>query len=616
MRLASALLLGLILLAGSYRAAPAQDSAQDSAQAGTGGVRYEVSIEGLDGADDLEALVNESSVLAARADDPPPSRAALTRRAREDESLFASIAASLGYYDAVFVHRIDPPTDPDGPLRVLVYGDAGPVYRFGDTEIRIAPGEDAADGAAEGEAAAGLDLPQAALGLTPGTPARAEKVVAAEASVVRLLQERAFPLARLLERVATIDRDAKIMSVLLRVDPGPRARFGPVTVTGNDTIARDYILRRLPWFHGEPADIRRLEKGRRALTSTGLFDSAALAFAQEVGPDGLLPVTVTVREREPRSIGAGVSVSTSEGLGTRAHWEHRNLFGGAERLRFEAVYGETESSVSGAFTLPDVIANDQNFTVKSGYAERRTDGYDSESYTVGGRFDRRLSQALSVDYGVSFERSHIEDDGIERRFTLVGLPVGATVDTSDDLLNPSDGWRTRLTFTPYLESLGSTQSFYSTSLRHSHYLALDADGDLILAGRAGIGTTVGASTSNLPADKRFYAGGSGSVRGYAFQSVGPLDSGNEPTGGSSLLDFALELRWRVFGDFGVVPFIDAGQVYDQEVPSLDEELQWAAGLGLRYFTAIGPIRADLAIPLNPRDSDEAFQVYFSLGQAF
>lgn len=610
MRLTLLLLLGFCLLAGGIRPVWAQEDAP--ATDDPPGVVYDVTIEGLDGTEELKSLVEESSVLKARIDDLPVSPAALRRRAREDEEVFVSVARSLGYYDAVFVHRIDDPATPGGPMRVLVYGDAGPVYTFNAVTIRTA--EDTEGGG--GQEAVGISLSREEIGLTQGEPARAGKVVSAESTIVRLLQEQAFPLAKLADRTATIDRDAKTMDLLFRVAPGARARYGKVTVEGNATIDRDYIVRRLPWVYGDPIDIREIDKGRKALTSTGRFDSAGIEFADEIGADGLLPITVTVTEHEPRSIGAGVSVSTAEGLGTRTHWEHRNLFGGAEKLRFEATYGEVESGLTGAFTLPDVFVTDQTFTIETGYTEQRTDGYDSESYKVGGRFDRRLSQALSVDYGLSLERAHIEDDGEEESFTLVGLPLGATLDTSDDLLNPTSGGRTRLKFTPYLESLGSTLSFYSTLLRHSQYLALDEDGDVVLAARAGIGSIMGASTGNLPADKRFYAGGSGSVRGYALQSVGPLDSANEPTGGSSLLDFAMELRWRVFGDFGVVPFVDAGQVYDQELPSLDGDLQWAAGLGLRYYTAIGPIRADIAFPLNPRDSDDVFQVYFSLGQAF
>lgn len=600
MRSALIFALGFFLFAGGIRPAWAQAD-------GPAGLAYAVSIEGLEGHGELRALIEESSVLKARIDDLPVSQAALERRAREDEEVFDSVSRSLGYYDAVFVHRVDGPKLPGGPFRVLVYGDPGPLYTFGDVTILT-------DG--EGGSAVGIPLSREKLGVMAGDPAKASAVVTAETVLIQRLQEQAYPLAKLADRTATIDRDAKTMDLLFRVDPGPKARYGAVTVAGNDSIDRDYIVRRLPWVYGDPVDIRQIDKGRRALTSTGLFDSAGIQLGEEVGPDGLLPITVTVREHSPRSIGAGVSVSTAEGLGSKAHWEHRNLFGGAEKLRLEATVAEVESSLTAAFTLPDVIVTDQTFTIETGYTEQHTDGYDSTGYKVGGRFDRRLTQALSVDYGLSLERSQIEENGVEDQFTLVGVPLGATLDTSNDLLNPTRGGRTRLKFTPYLESLGSTLSFYSSSLRHSQYLALDDAGDLVLAGRAGIGSIVGASTGNLPADKRFYAGGSGSVRGYALQSVGPLDAGNEPTGGSALLDFAMELRWRVFGDFGVVPFIDAGQVYDQEVPNLDQELQWAAGLGLRYFTAIGPIRADIAFPLNPRDSDDVFQVYFSLGQAF
>ncbi|WPZ35210.1 autotransporter assembly complex family protein [Thalassobaculum sp. OXR-137] len=604
MRFASMLFLGLLLFAGGVRPAWAQ---ADPAEEEQPGIVYEVSIEGLDGTGELKSLVEESSVLKSRIDDLPVSEAALERRAREDEEIFDSVARSLGYYDAVFVHRVDDPVDPGGPVRVLVYGDPGSVYTFDALTIRAA---------GKGGLPDGLDLPREDLAVERGAPAKSSAVVDAETNLIRLLQQQAYPLAKLADRTALIDRDAKTMDLVFEVDPGARARYGDIAVKGNDSIERDYIVRRLPWTYGAPVDMREIDKGRRALVSTGRFDSAGIQIGDAVADDGSLPITVTVRERPARSIGAGISYSTSEGLGTSAHWEHRNLFGGAEKLRIETTVAEVETSLTGAFTIPDVLVTDQNFTIESGYIQQYTDGYDSESYTLGGRFDRRISDMLSVDYGLSLERSRIEEDGQEQRFTLVGIPLGASIDTSNDLLNPTRGGRTRIKFTPYLESLGSTLSFYSTSVRHAHYLALDDEGDLVLAGRAGIGTIFGASTGNLPADKRFYTGGSGSVRGYALQSVGPLDASNEPTGGSALLDFGAELRWRVYGDFGIVPFIDAGQVYDQEVPTLDGDLQWGAGLGFRYFTAIGPIRADIAFPLNPRDSDDAFQVYFSLGQAF
>ncbi|GHD50658.1 outer membrane protein assembly factor [Thalassobaculum fulvum] len=593
MRLAVLLLIALLALG---RTAGAQE------QAATG-FPYTVRFDGLDDTRELSALVRDSSALVSKLDDPPPSRAGLRRRAADDLARFETAARSLGYYDAEF--RSD--VEPGDPPVLVVTAAPGPVYAVSEIEIRSVD---------DRSAAIGVELPRRRIGLQPGAPARAADVLSAEAAIVRILQEQAYPLAEAGERSVLIDRDAKTMRVTFRIDAGPAARFGPVAVSGADEVDADYALRRLPWRYGETADIRKVERGRRLLTATGVYETVGVRFADAVGPDGLIPVEVTLTQRKPRSIGAGVSASTSEGAGVSAFWTHRNLFGGAERLDVNGRVSEVETSLTSELRLPDMISNNQDFILGGGLIEERTDGYDSRKVTVGGRFERRISDVLSVDFGATLERSRIEEDSIETQYTLVGLPVGFTVDTSDDLLNPTEGGRTRVRFTPYLETLGSSISFYSMTARHSQYVALDSNRDVVLAGRAAVGSIVGASTGNLPADKRLYSGGGGSVRGYGLQKIGPLDAGGDPIGGSALLEVGAELRWRVFGDFGIVPFIDGGQVYDTERPDLGQELQWAAGLGLRYYTPIGPVRADFAVPLNPRKSDDRYQVYFSLGQAF
>ena len=571
------------------------------------GFRYSVEFEGLGEAQELAGLVRDSSTLLSKVDDPPPSRAGLRRRVDDDLERFEAAARALGYYDAVFDAEIRPAAAASEPSVVTVVADPGVAYTVAALEIR---------GVDESAPAIGGDLPRERIGLEVGAQARSAEVIAAEAAVLRLLQERGHPLASSGDRTVLIDRDAKTMTVTFRVDPGPRARFGPVTVNGAETVDPGFVLRRLPWRFGETADVRQIEGGRRNLAATGVFDTVGVRFGETVDAEGLIPVEVTVVERPHRSIGAGLSVSTAEGFGVNAFRTHRNLFGGAERLDLNARVSEVETGLTADLRVPDVIVNDQDFVLSAGLVQETTEGYDSQKVSVGGRFERRVSDILSVDYGVTLERSLIEEDSVESRFTLVGLPVGATVDTSDDLLNPTQGGRSRLRFTPYLESLGSTISFYSMTARHSHYLALDEDRDLVLAGRAAVGSIIGASTSNVPADKRLYSGGSGSVRGYGLQMIGPLDASDDPVGGRSMVEVGAELRWRVYGDFGIVPFLDGGQVYDSETPDLSQELQWAAGLGFRYFTPIGPIRADIAVPLNPRSSDDRFQLYFSLGQAF
>lgn len=602
MRLAVVLVLALAALAGSaaLRDAAAQDKSEP-------GFAYTVRFEGMAETGELADLVRDSSTLVSKQDDPPPSKAGLRRRAQEDMDRFIAAAHSLGYYDAGFSYEIRPADRGGDPPVVVVTGEPGALYRIADIEIRSVD---------DNSPAIGVELSRERLGLEIGAPARSVDVVAADAAVLRMLHEQGHPLATAGKRTVLIDRDAKTMKVTFRIDPGPAARFGAVTVDGAESVDRDYALRRLPWRYGETADIRLVERGRRQLAGTGVYGSVGVRFGETVGADGLIPVKVTLTERPPRSIGAGVSASTSEGFGTNAFWTHRNLFGGAERLDVNGKLSQVETSLTSDLRLPDVFYTDQDFIVSGGLIEESTDSFDSQKATVGGRFEYRVTDILSVDYGAVLERSRIDDDGVESQYTLVGLPVGTTIDTSDNLLNPTEGGRTRLRFTPYLESLGSSIGFYSMTARHSQYLALDEDGDLVLAGRAAVGSIIGASTTNVPADKRLYAGGSGSVRGYGLQKVGPLDASGEAIGGRSLVEVGAELRWRVYGDFGIVPFIDGGQVYDHETPDLSQELQWAAGLGFRYFTPIGPIRADIAFPLNPRRTDDRFQVYFSLGQAF
>lgn len=571
------------------------------------GVRYTVAFAGMEAVADLADLIRQSSALVSKTDDPPPSRAALQRRVDDDIERFESAARSLGYYDAAFDAAIQPASVAGEPMTVTVTVEPGQAYRIALVEFRTAD---------DAPLVVGAELPAKRIGLAAGAQARAADVVSAQTTALRILHERGYPLAEAGKRTVLIDRDATEMRVTFRFTPGPAARLGPVSVSGAETVDPGFVLRRLPWRFGESADIRKIEDGRRNLASTGVFDTVDVRFGDAVDAEGLIPVQVSVTERAPRSIGAGVSASTSEGLGVNAFWTHRNLFGGAERLDVNGRVSEVETHVTGDLRLPDVILNDQDLVLSSGLVQESTDSYDSQKVSVGGRFERRVNDILTVDYGAVLERSLIDEGDVENRYTLVGLPVGATIDTSDDLLNPTRGGRSRVRFTPYLEYLGSTISFYSMTARHAHYIALDDARDFILAGRAAIGSILGASTNNIPADKRLYSGGSGSVRGYGLQKIGPLDGSGDPTGGRSMVEVGAELRWRVHGDFGIVPFIDGGQVYDTETPDLGQELQWAAGLGFRYYTPIGPIRADIAFPLNPRSSDDRFQVYFSLGQAF
>jgi translocation and assembly module TamA len=140
----------------------------------------------------------------------------------------------------------------------------------------------------------------------------------------------------------------------------------------------------------------------------------------------------------------------------------------------------------------------------------------------------------------------------------------------------------------------------------------------VLAGRARFAGIAGAPTSAIAPSRRLYAGGGGSVRGYAYKGIGPHNSEGDPTGGRSLAEFSLEARVRTGwfdGALGVVPFIDAGTVGESATPDFDE-IKFGAGIGLRYYTGFGPLRLDVAMPLNRGPGDPRIGVYVALGQSF
>ena len=200
---------------------------------------------------------------------------------------------------------------------------------------------------------------------------------------------------------------------------------------------------------------------------------------------------------------------------------------------------------------------------------------------------------------------------------FLSLPARYSWDHSNDLLDPSKGGRFFIQNEPFVDVFGNDVAFNKTSVGYSRYIRLKkAKPRLILATRAKAGFIFGAARDNIPADERFYAGGGGSVRGFRFQTAGELDDNNEPTGGRSFVEFAGELRGNITDEIGAAIFADSGAAYGSTVADFEEPLRIGVGGGLRYFSPIGPIRFDVAFPLDRRESDDPFQIYISIGQAF
>jgi translocation and assembly module TamA len=580
------------------------------AVAGRAGLRYQTTITGA-GSSDLADLLDKVSELKTLEDRLPASEEALRRRADRDLGRLADAAHSLGYWDARFNYDVDAAAEPQ---KVTVKVTPGPLYHVASVAVLGPDGKP-------------LPLPPgpAPLPLKPGDPARTAPVVAAETVVLAALGDSGHPFAKAGNRQVVIDHAAHTMAVTYTIAPGPATRFGALAIEGLKELDPGYVERRLRWRRGEVYDAAKVDDTRRALIESGLFSTVQITPAVDASDPGNARMTIDATERPHRTIGAGVGYNTSQGAAARVYWENRNLFGNAEYLKLSATAGQQVYGVNANFRRPDVFATDQDFLATAEIADDTPTAYHSRRALATVGLERRFGRLLTG--GVAFEAEEADVEQLAnvstntsaqrtQRYTLFGIPAYIKLDTTDNLLSPTRGYRAQLSVTPAHTFSSPGLTFVTNLLSASTYWKVDSDARAVLAGRVAVASLDGAPLAALPADQRIYAGGGGSIRAYGYQMAGPLAPNNDPIGGKSSLVMNFEARLKVTDTIGVVPFVDAGSYYESSVPQLGQRLLYGVGLGLRYYTAFGPLRLDLATPLYKRSADSWVQVYISLGEAF
>lgn len=578
---------------------------------------YSVVFQAADSAlADFEANLREISLSVTLIDEPPKTQPGLKRRAEQDVERIFKLLRSRGHYDASVSFRILTDADLNTTHRVVFEFDPGPIYLI--EEVLVVEDDRAPVPASEEV------LKQ--LGLDLGAPATAQSIISAQTALERFFRRAGRPIAKVEKRTTKIVPERHSMRVTYKVQRGPTATFGMTVYEGLEGVEEKYLGRQVPWQFGDTYDARLIEEFQRKLVQSGLFESVLVAPVTDGIADAesdLEPVPVnvrvTVQERPHRSLGFGASYSTSIGPAARAFWEHRNIFGQAERFRGALVLSPVERGVDLTYRKPFFLREDQAFLAQGDFKDVTSDAFDERHAEAFAGVERRLSDTWTATVGPTVDLISQESESVrESEVVLLGFRGNLNWDSTDNLLNPTRGGRIDLALSPYKVAISSGDPFLSTAVVGSTYLQIDNDGDFILAGRTKLGAIIGAELVNVPAGKRFYAGGGGSVRGYGFQRLGPLDGSLDPTGGRSVLELGAEMRFKVTEDFGIVPFMEAGNVYVEDIPPLGEsDLRWGAGIGVRYFTEFGPIRFDVAVPIDQRENiDDPFQLYISLGQAF
>lgn len=579
---------------------------------------YEAELSLSGGSDDLKDQLEAASVLIRESSAPPSGSDGLIARALNDFDRLVAQLYLQGFYGGTVSIRLGGEAlqsvlergEIPGPRPVQVAIDvtAGPVFTFGS--LRISTGAEAVPGAPE------------TWGLVPGETANSAKIVAAERQIVNALRQNGYPKAQIAKRDITADHATGKLDVELIAEAGPAAQFGTVTVEGTSVTDPEFVAEMAMIPEGERYDPEVLAKAQKRLNDLGIFATVSMVEGEVAGTDGRMPVTIKVAERKRHVLGAGATWSSSEGGGVEAYWRRRNLFGKGELLSVEGSAGrlgnqsaeDMEYAARIAFEKPGAFGPMTSFSTSIGAKQETPDAYTSRSVTGDAYLKRTFSDHLSGRAGAEVSFIDETDAFGNRTYLLAGIPAELTYDTRDDAFNPSSGILAVAFAEPaYDIRNGNGMMFMKGSF--STYAALDEAKRFILAGRVAAGSIVAPGVDDVPASRRFFAGGGGSIRGYAYRNTGPRRDG-EVTGGRSMVELSGEVRVRITESFGVVGFVDAGNSYNAMAPDLSRPFKIGVGGGIRYFTPIGPLRLDVAVPLSPEKDDPEFGVYLGLSQAF
>ncbi|MEO9212603.1 MAG: BamA/TamA family outer membrane protein [Caulobacteraceae bacterium] len=577
------------------------------------------------------ALREEIEQAIGETKTPPQNALDARRRARDAATDVIELLRSEGYYAGA----ADPDVLPGEPPRAVVRIAPGTRFHLSGATVQWVGG--APDAASAAAATGALHIPA-------GAPGRAADVLAAEGRVVAALQKQGYADAETRPREVVVDYAQDSVTPTYRIAPGERVRLGAIVVKSKGRSRVRWLRSLAPWKPGDLYDPVKVAKLEQRLVDTGVYNSATVALApKDEETAGRRPVIVTLVDRPPHTIEAGATYSTSQGSavdpigqglgadsnlqgsGADARFILYNRLGVADTLTTTLHLYDIQQKLAVEEVLPDWRRPDQILRVGGAIARDLTPAYDDQGVGVRLEVERHFTKTTFVTVGAAAEyvstldKSAVNADGqpLGKAITIfVPSLLGAVaLDRSNSVLDPTRGWRVEARAEPTLVTGDRNLAFVKLQTQVSGYLPFGPDARTVLAGRLKLGEIAGGSIPDVPVDRRFYAGGGGSVRGYGYQQVGPRLSNNTPEGGTSLAEASVEVRQKLTRQLGVVAFADVGAVGVGPAPGFNHP-GVGVGLGLRYDLGFGPFRLDVATPLTTQKGDSRIQVYISIGQSF
>ena len=556
----------------------------------------------------IQALSKASLVLAAHRDSSSNPQDIIAA-ARADYARMVGILYAHGRYSGTVHIRVDgreaasmSPLDmPEQISQVEISIVPGPVFHLGTA--RIAPLPD------------GTELPAA---FTPGRIAGSGIIEEAARAGIAAWRDAGHAWAEIGGRTITANHARQELDVALSALPGPRLRFGQLLPDAGSAVrtARIRSIAGLPV--GDTYSPAALDAAAARLQRTGAFRSVTLREAGQAAPDGALDIHARLTDAPPRRFGFGSEYSTTDGVSVSGYWLHRNLLGGAERLRVDGEVAGIAGQTGGAdlifgarYTRPATPRPDIGLFVEFSFERLDEQDFLATQYGAAVGLERVLSDTLTASIAIEWQHGRVEEASLTERLDVVSLPIMVTLDRRDRKLDASHGEFLQAELRPF-SGFGDTSS--GIRMHADARIYRQPTESLVLAGRLQLGAVSGPSVATAPVDYLFYSGGTGTVRGQAYQSLGIDLGGGRRRGGRSFLAASTEVRTALSGPFGLAAFADAGYVGQDALPGREGDWHGGAGLGLRYETGVGPMRLDAGFPAGGGGAGTKF--YIGLGQAF
>ncbi|MCF6272187.1 MAG: autotransporter assembly complex protein TamA [Rhodobacteraceae bacterium] len=583
-----------------------------------GGVSYTFEFSAGEASRELSRTLRAASTLIQDRNIAQDEFFELLARAKSDYRTLLATLYSEGYYGGDISILVDGREAADIPftanmpanVSIQITVNPGPLFKFGAVGISPMP------------APAGRDDVLTDGGLVRGNDARATVVLETVELALTAWRQQGYALAEVVEKSVTAEHNTGELSVDVEINPGRLAHYGNLEISGAESLDPEFLRYMANLPAGGVYDPRQVARARERLMRTGALQSTNFKLGEEIDANGILPFVLEANEMALRNIGFGAEYSTIDGFGVRGTWRHRNLFGKAEQLRFDVSAGridfatnwrEWDYNLRAAFAKPGFLFPDMDLLLSVEGDHTLIDHIEQRHFELllGGKYYTRM-----MEFGAYAFASYSETRDINgfQDFKLVGLRGEVSLDRRDDPLNPTSGFYLA-TDIRGMQELVFDNTIGRATLEARYYRAFGEDDRVVLAGRGYVGTMFGAPISQSPDSLLFYTGGDGSVRGFDFRSIGTTDAGVF-SGGLSVIELSAEVRVQVTDSIGVVVFADAGEVGDTRMPGSGGDWRFGAGVGVRYFTSLGPLRFDIARGINRGPNDPKIGLYLGLGHSF